>query len=228
MAGILIFGGTRGTGLEASRALQARGAEVTAVVRESSDTTELDALGVTTVRADIFSAESMSAVFAGADYDAVVLSLSGKRGEEQRPDREGVRVIVEVAREYGVQRTVMLTAIGCGDSRDAVAPKVLEVLGEVLAIKTEAEDYLMNAGVQATILRPGGLADAPASGTGTLTDDHMTMGVINRSDLGVLVADCVTDPGTVGKIYHAVDPEITWQAPLQRGEDIPSGSRKEG
>ncbi|NND53876.1 MAG: NAD(P)H-binding protein [Gammaproteobacteria bacterium] len=221
MTKVLIFGGTRGTGLEAARELAARGEHVTAVVRESSDTAELDALGAATVTADIFSAESVSGVFAAGSYDAVVLSLSGKRGEEQRPDREGVRVIVEVAREFGVKRVVMVTAIGSGDSRDAVAPKVLEVLGEVLAIKTEAEDFLMGAGVDATIVRPGGLADAPASGTGVLSDDHMTMGVINRSDLGALVADCITDNATIGNVYHAVDPEIKWQAPLQRGEDVP-------
>jgi len=224
MANILIFGATRGTGLEAARALTARGESVTAVVRESSDTTDLTALGVTSVNADIFSPESVAGVFAGGSYDAIVLSLSGKRGEVQRPDREGVRVIVEVAREYGVQRVVMVTAIGCGDSRGAVAPKVLEVLGEVLAVKTEAEEYLMSAGVAATIVRPGGLTDDPASGTGVLTDDRMTMGVINRSDLGALVADCLADASTVGGIYHAVDPEITWQAPLQRGED----PRKDG
>ena len=115
-------------------------------------------------------------------------------------------------------------AIGCGDSKAAVAPKVLEVLGEVLAAKTEAEEFLMSAGVAATIVRPGGLTDDPASGTGVLTDDHMRMGVINRADLGALVADCLGDDATIGGVYHAVDPEITWQAPLQRGEDIPAGS----
>ena len=62
----------------------------------------------------------------------------------------------------------MVTAIGCGDSRAAVAPKVIEVLGEVLAAKTEAEEYLMATVPAATIIRPGGLANDGASGTGEL------------------------------------------------------------
>lgn len=226
MANILIFGGTRGTGLEAARALTERGDTVTAAVRESSDTAELTALGVSSVTADVFSPESVGAVFAAGSFAAVVISLSGKRGEAQRPDREGVKVIVAAARGQGVKRIIMVTAIGCGDSRSAVAPKVLEVLGEVLAVKTDAEEFLMSADVDATIVRPGGLANDAASGTGVLTDDHMTMGVINRSDLGALVADCIADTSTIGGIYHAVDPEITWQAPLQRGEDLPPGSNK--
>ena len=80
----------------------------------------------------------------------------------------------------------------------------------------------MAAGVDYTILRPGGMTSDPASGTAVKTTDRMTMGVINRADLGRIVADCIDDPGTVGEIYHTVDPEITWQAPLQRGEDSPS------
>lgn len=217
---ILIFGATRGTGLEAARALRATGNAVTAVVRESSATTALDALGVDTVVADIFSPESVAAVFAGGHYRAVVLSLSGKRGETRRPDRDGARIIVAAAKASGVTRVLMVTAIGCGDSRAAVAPKVLEVLGEVLAVKTEAEDELMHADVDATILRPGGLTDEPSSGTAIRTEDHTVMGVISRADLGALVAECVADPATIGKVYHAIDPAITWQAPLQRGEDV--------
>jgi uncharacterized protein YbjT (DUF2867 family) len=220
-ASILIVGATRGTGLEVARALRATGNQVTAVVRESSDTAALDALGVSTVVADIFSLESVAAVFSGQNYGAVVLSLSGKRGEARRPDRDGVRIIVAAAKASGVTRVLMVTAIGCGDSRAAVAPKVLEILGEVLAIKTEAEDELMQAGIEVTILRPGGLTYDPSSGTAIKTEDHSVMGVISRADLGDLVAECLADPATIGRIYHAIDPAITWQAPLQRGVDIP-------
>lgn len=217
---VMMFGATRGTGLEAARALREQGAEITAVVRASSDTASIEQLGAATRVADIFSPAEVAALFTDHDIDCVVLSLSGKRGEERRADREGVRIIVEAAKAAGVTRIVMVTAIGCGDSRQAVAPKVLEVLGEVLAAKTEAENFLLGAGVQATILRPGGLVDGPATGTAIRTDDYRVMGVINRADLGSLVADCVLDPGTAGQVYHTVDPGITWQAPLQRGDDV--------
>jgi uncharacterized protein YbjT (DUF2867 family) len=220
-AGVLVFGATRGTGLEVVRALRGNGEDVMAVVRATSDTGALDKLGVATVIADIFDRASVDNVFAGGSYRAVVLSLSGKKEDSRRPDREGVQVIVESARAHGVTRIVMVTAIGAGDSVAAVAPKVIEVLGPVLEIKGEAEEWLMNAGVDATILRPGGLTNDPPSGTAIKTTDHMTMGVINRADLGQLVAGCIDDSSTIGEIFHTVDPEITWQAPLQRGEDLP-------
>jgi len=216
---VLIFGGTSGTGLGAAQTLVERGTPVTVAVRESSNTQPLQELGVPTVIVDVFSPDSLRQVFSDGDYSAVIISLSGERGVEQRADREGAMLIMDAARESGVRRVLMVTAIGCGDSRVAVAPKVIEVLGEVLAAKQVAEEYLMAADLDATILRPGGLTNDPASGTAIKTSDHTVMGVANRADVGRLAADCIADPTTVGEIYHTVDPEIKWDAPLQRGDD---------
>ncbi|HHQ14937.1 MAG TPA: SDR family oxidoreductase [Chromatiales bacterium] len=219
--GVLIFGGSRGTGLEAARALREQGNVVTVLVREGSDASELEATGANVVRGNALDPEAVERAFASGQFRAVVNSLGGKRGETPRPDIEGTRLIVEAARKAGVNRIVMVTAIGAGDSQVAVAPKVLEVLGEVLAQKTQAEEILQNSGLDYTILRPGGMTTDPASGTAILTDDHTRMGVINRADLGALIARCIDDESCIGKIFHAVDPGITWEAPLQRGEDLP-------
>ena len=217
---IAIFGATRGTGLEVARLLTAAGEQVVAAVRDSSDTSELEATGATAVVVDIFTATDVQQFFTEHSVRHVVLSLSGQRGEPRRADREGARAIVDAAAAAGVGRVLMITAIGCGDSRGAVAPKVIEVLGEVLAAKAEAEDYLMNAGIDAVILRPGGMTNDPASGTAIRSTDHSLMGVINRADLAALAVETLQDPAAGGMIYHTVDPEITWQAPLQRGEDV--------
>ncbi|MFW2404989.1 MAG: SDR family oxidoreductase [Gammaproteobacteria bacterium] len=215
---VLIFGATRGTGLETARILTGRGDKVAAVVRPASDGSELEALGADVIAGDVMDADSVDAAFSSGEYRAVIISLGGKRGEP-RPDLIGANHVVDAARRHGVQRALMITAIGCGDSKPAVAPKVIEVLGEILAAKTEAEDYLMESGLDATILRPGGMTSDPASGTAIKTDDHMTMGVINRADLARLTVDCLDDDATIGRIFHTVDPEITWEAPLQRGDD---------
>lgn len=216
--GVLIFGGTRGTGLEMAKVLSARGDKVTIVARPTSDLSVLDGLDVSTVTGDALDADSVDAAFASGKFRAVVNSVGGRRGEP-RPDVIGSQIIVDSALRAGVSRALMITAIGSGDSRSAVAPKVIEVLGEILADKGKAEDYLMQSGLDATILRPGGMTSDPASGTAIKTEDHTVMGVINRADLARLAVECLDDDATIGKIYHTVDPEITWQAPLQRGDD---------
>ena len=217
----MIFGATRGTGLEVARLLAQAGQPVVAVVRASSDTTELQSAGVSCEIADIFDPADVERLLAAYSVQALVLSLSGQRGEERRADREGVQVIVDAAVKDGVARALMITAIGCGDSRGAVAPKVIEILGEVLAAKTVAEEYLLAADIDAVILRPGGMTHDPATGTAIRSEDHSLMGVINRADLAALTLEALRDPAAAGRIYHTVDPEITWQAPLQRGEDVP-------
>ena len=224
--GVLIFGATRGTGLEIARILAARGDAVTAAVRSTSDTAGVDPLGIATVTADALDAGSVDAAFAAGRHRAVIISLGGRRGEPQRPDFIGARNIIDSAMRHGVSRALMITAIGSGDSRSAVAPKVIEFLGEVLAIKTQAEEYLMQSGMRATILRPGGMTSDPASGTAIKSEDHTLMGVINRADLARLTVDCLDDDASIGRIYHTIDPEITTQAPLQRGEDLPANGRR--
>jgi len=216
---VLIFGGTRGTGFETARLLRERSKPVTVLVRIGSDASALEALGATVVRGNALDGKDVDAAFASGQFTAAVNTLGGKRGELPRPDIEGTKQITAGAKRAGVMRNIMVTAIGAGDSQAAVAPKVLEVLGEVLNMKTEAENILQESGLDYTILRPGGMTNDPASGTAIKTDDHNRMGVINRADLAALVVDCLSDDATIAKIYHTVDPEITWDAPLQRGDD---------
>jgi len=222
---VLIFGGTRGTGLETARLLREKGEPVTVLVRKDSDASALEALGATIVRGNALDGDAIDAAFASGQFTATVNTLGGKRGERPRPDIEGTKQITAGAKRAGVMRNIMVTAIGAGDSQSAVAPKVLEVLGEVLNMKTEAENILQESGLDYTILRPGGMTNNPASGTAIKTEDHNRMGVINRADLATQISDCLDDDATIGKIYHTVDPGITREAPLQRGENLPPGSK---
>lgn len=221
--GVLIFGASRETGLEVAKILTARGDTVAAFARPASDLTELKKLRLQQIiYGDVLDPVAVGKAFAAGRFRAVVCTIGAHRGQVPRPDFEGVKVIVDSAKKLtiSVPRILLVTVIGAGDSRGAVAPKVLEVLGEVIRLKTLAEDYLVESGLQYTILRPGGMTDDPASGTAIRTEDHGIMGVISRADLARLVVECIDDDATIGRIYHTVDPAITWQPPLQRGEDF--------
>jgi uncharacterized protein YbjT (DUF2867 family) len=219
---ILLFGGTGRTGFEIAKLLAGREEQVTAFVRPATDASALEALGITIVRGDVRDAEPVNAAFASDKFRAVISTIGAKRGEPgPRADNEGILRIVDAARERGVQRMLMVTMIGAGDSKSAVSSKVIEFLGDAIIAKTSAESYLVESGLDYTILRPGGLSSDPGTGTGVLTEDHSHMGVIMTADLGRLVVECLDDDSTIGHIYHATDPEIKQQAPLQRGEDLP-------
>lgn len=221
--GVLIFGASRETGLEVAKILTGRGETVAAFARPASDLTELKSLKLQQiVYGDVLDPVAVGKAFAAGRFRAVVCTIGAHRGQLPRPDFEGVKIIVDSIRKLdtNVPRLLLVTVIGAGDSRDAVAPKVLEVLGEVIRLKTLAENYVIESGLRYVILRPGGMTSDPATGTAIRTGDHKTMGVITRADLARLVVECLDDESTNGNIYHTVDPAIQWQAPLQRGEDF--------
>ena len=216
--GILLFGASQRTGLEAARILAGRGEQVTAFVRPTSDRTHLEKLGVAFVTGDALDADAVDAAFASGNFRAVINTIGGSRQEPRRPDVVGTKNIVDAAKRHGVKRMLLVTAIGAGDSRDALSENAWKFLGPVIELKTQAEAYLSNSGLDATILRPGGMASEPATGTAIKTEDHTVMGIIQRADLAALAVECLDDDATIGKIFHTIDPEIKEQPPLQRGE----------
>lgn len=210
---VIVFGASRDTGLEVTKLLAARGDPVTAFVRPSSDRGGLAALDVAYAVGDALEPTSLAAAFAAQRYDAVICTIGGSRAD-RRPDYEGVRNIVDAAKAAGVRRFILVTVIGAGDSWNAVSDRVKQVLGPVIELKTKAEAYLAQSGLDYTIIRPGGLNDLPAAGRGRLYEDHMTMGEIGRADLALLVVQALDDDATIGRIYHAIDEEMLGKPPM--------------
>jgi uncharacterized protein YbjT (DUF2867 family) len=207
--GYLIFGATRGTGLELAKLLTARGDSVTTFVRPTSDRSGLEPLGVKFIVGDALNADEVLAAFEDANYRAVITTLGCFRCEEP-PDYIGNKNVFDAAKAAGVDRIMMISSVGAGDSADAPPWISKWFLKDVLVLKTQAEDHLRDSGVPYTIIRPGGLKDAEPTGNGLLTEDTMAMGIITRQDLAQLMLEALDDDGAANKVYTAKDSEMTW------------------
>jgi uncharacterized protein YbjT (DUF2867 family) len=223
--GILLFGGTKRTGLEVAKILAGRGEQVTAFVRPASDATGLQALDVALAKGDVTDADAVDAAFASGTFRAVISTFGGSIRAEQRPDFEGTKNIVDAAKRHGIDRLLMVTVIGAGDSRQVLSDQAWKFLGPLIELKTQAEAYLSSSGLQFTILRPGGMLSEAATGTAIKTEDHTVMGIIHRADLAALVVESLDDDDTIGKIFHTIDPKIKEQPALQRGV-VPTATEK--
>ncbi len=206
---VLVFGGTRGTGLEVARLLAGRGTPVTVVARGGSERSALESLGVTIVEGDALRAGDVEAAFASGAYAAVVSTL-GCRGCEQPPDFLGNRNVVDAAKAAGVERFILVSSVGAGDSAEAAPWITRWLLEDVLELKTMAEDYTVSSGIAYTIIRPGALKDGEASGRGQLSEDRGAMGIITRGELAVQIVACLDDERTVRQVYTAYDPGLDW------------------
>ena len=201
---VLLFGGSRNTGLEVAKLLAARSDRVTAFVRPSSDRSGLEPLGVEFVVGDALEADTVQAAFAAGDYTSVITTI-GCFSCDPRPDYLGNANIFDAAAEAGVSRLLLVTTIGAGDSFKAAPWLARLFLREILPLKTQAEEHLLASGLDYTIIRPGALRSDAPTGNGYLSEDRKTEGIINRSDLAALIVEALDDHATSGKILAAVD-----------------------
>ncbi|MDH4023699.1 MAG: NAD(P)H-binding protein, partial [Gammaproteobacteria bacterium] len=194
-------------GTEIVRDLKEHGDQVTAFVRASSDRSELEPLGVNFAVGDVMDPATVRAAFEGGSFDAAITAISGL--SVPGLDGQGNINVAEAAVAAGVQRVILISTVGAGDSRDA-APLISRLaLSKILPQKTAAEEHFRASGLDYTIIRPGGLPPGVVpTGRGILSDDPATMGFIKRPDLARLVLGVLYDDRTIGKTLAAVDPGL--------------------
>lgn len=204
---LLIFGASRGVGLELARLECAAGRRVIAPVRPQSDAEALAACGATVPRADALSSEDVIGVLAGIDGEFdIVSTLGGTAGDGRRADDEGNINVIDAAVASGrARRFLLVTSIGCGEMAPFRSERAIAAFGAAVDAKTVAEDRLRASGLDWTILRPGGLLSEPATGNGILSQDIEIHGFIHRADVAALAFRALRDPATVGQAFAAVD-----------------------
>jgi uncharacterized protein YbjT (DUF2867 family) len=202
---VFVVGGTRGTGLEVVKLLRARGELVTALARPQSDASLLEDLGARVVRGDAMSASDVRAAMVSGAHWAVISTLGGQRGDDNRPDFEGNRNVIDAANETGVKRFVLVSTVGAGKSKKGAPALVRWFLRKPIELKEQAEEYLVASGLNYTIVRPGRLIDRAPSRKAVLVEDPAAFSSIARADLASLLVDALYDTTTERGIYTAYD-----------------------
>ncbi|WP_271253407.1 SDR family oxidoreductase [Pseudanabaena sp. Chao 1811] len=210
MQNIFLAGSSRGVGREVAKLLlenEPPSVNLTVLLRNPTYAVELEALGAKVVFGDALNAAELEAAIAKAgDVDIVITTMGGlpsDRGE--RADCEGNKNLIDLAVKAGVQKFILVSSIGSGNSVVALAPQVLATLGAILKEKEKAEQHLVASGLTYTIIRPGGLKSEPATGNAVLTEDPTISGIIHRADVAKLVCKCVNSEKTNHKVFSAID-----------------------
>jgi len=207
---VFVAGGSRGVGHAIVNKLSSDGVQVVALVRSNEAAEELNKMeGVTTVIGDAFDYKTVENAMDGCD--AAITTLGGSvKADGKRIDYDGNSNVIEAAGILGVTRVILVTSVGCGDSKDAPPPAVYETLKDVLAAKERAENVLIKyyTNMNWTIIRPGGLKSEAATGEAILSEDNMAIGTIHREDLANLVVEALSSANTERKVLSAVDPSI--------------------
>jgi uncharacterized protein YbjT (DUF2867 family) len=203
---IFVAGASRGVGQEIAKYLTAHNMKVKALLRTETAAKELEAIGVHPVLGDALKVDDVErAILGNEPIQAVISTLGGLPTDDIKPDFIGNKNLIDAAVKAKVQKFILVTSIGCGDSVVAMPPQALEALKPVLIEKEKAEQYLINSGLNYTIIRPGGLKSEPATGNGILTADPRIVGSIHRADVAQLVCNCLNSTNANNQILSALD-----------------------
>jgi uncharacterized protein YbjT (DUF2867 family) len=144
---VLVTGATGFIGPHVAHALRARELPVRALVRDPKRAARLAAWGVELVHGDVADVTSLRGAFAAVDSVVhLVAIIKGSRADFERVMTQGTRDVVEAAREAGVRRFVLASALGVDErSKDAVP---------YFGAKWEMERAVRDSGLEYVIFRP--------------------------------------------------------------------------
>jgi NADH dehydrogenase len=144
---ILVTGATGFIGPHVVHALRAQEIPVRAVVRDPGRASRLQAWGVELVRGDVTEPSTLHAACAGADAVIhLVAIIKGRPPDFERVMAQGTRDLVAAARDAGVRRFVLASALGLDERTKDSVP--------YFRAKWEMERATKESGLEHVIFRP--------------------------------------------------------------------------
>jgi nucleoside-diphosphate-sugar epimerase len=200
---VVIFGATADSGYRLADRLVKSGHAVIGVDWVGSHSKPLVKLGARFIGVDVTNPAEVDVAF--ADLPPSNTAAVAYLGGSPTVNSQGNINVINSALSAGISRFVLVTSIGCGDSRGAIDPFTEAFIGKALRAKTWAEKHLRSSGLDWTIVRPGGPMVRRPTGKGALFDTPNVTGHINRIDLGDVLFNLVRSRGNVGKTLAAID-----------------------
>ena len=194
---VVIAGGHGKIALLLERLLAARGDQAVGLIRNPAQVAEVRKAGAEAVICDLeaASADDVAVLLSGAD--AVVFAAGAGPGSgsprKDSVDRAASVLMADAAERAGVRRFVQVSSMGAGRAPRSGSD---EVWAAYITAKTAAEADLRARDLDWTILRPGGLTNAPATGKIRLAPPPVPRGTVPRADVAAVIAALLDNPGT--------------------------------
>jgi len=209
---VVIAGGHGKIALLTAGLLSTRGDSVAGLIRNPDHADDLRVAGAEPIVVDLENTTNgvVSSHLRGAD--AVIFAAGAGPGSgaarKETVDRDAAILLADAAEATGVQRYVMVSAMGADvDAPDDAGD---DVFVTYLRAKGAADDLIRSrANLLATIVRPGLLTDDEGTGRVTIAE-HTGRGSIPRADVAAVLVAVLDAPQTVGTTFDVIsgDTEI--------------------
>jgi uncharacterized protein YbjT (DUF2867 family) len=206
---VVIAGGHGKIALLLELLLGERGDQAVGLIRNPAHVADVQKAGAEAAVCDLeaASADDVAVLLSGAD--AVIFAAGAGAGSgaprKDSVDRAASVLMADAAERAGVRRFVQISSMGAGQPP---RPGADEVWAAYITAKTAAEDDLRSRDLDWTILRPGSLTDAPATGRIRLATPPVPRGTIPRADVAVVIVALLDDPGTRHQTLELVGGDV--------------------
>jgi uncharacterized protein YbjT (DUF2867 family) len=198
---VVIVGGHGKIALRLEKLLAERGDSPRGIIRKTEQADDLEAIGAEPIVLDIENVDDIDDALAGAD--AVVFAAGAGPGSgparKRTVDYGGAVKLADAARSQEISRYVMVSSIG--SNRPETWSDQMRPYQEA---KAEADKYLMESGLDYTIIRPGGLTDDPGTGN-VQVGERLDYGKVTRDDVAAVIAECLVADNTIGKDFDLLN-----------------------
>jgi uncharacterized protein YbjT (DUF2867 family) len=199
---VAIAGGHGQIALRLAKILSERGAEVVALIRNPDHADDVRQAGAEPAVVDLEHATEDDVAQAIAGSDAVVFAAGAGPGSgpgrKDTMDYGGAVTLIAAARQAGTRRYVIVSSMGANP--DAPGDDTFSVY---LRAKGRADDAVRASGLDATVVRPGGLSNDPGTGRVTL-GDNLPSGQVTRDDVAAVLAAVLDSPNTIGRTLDLI------------------------
>jgi nucleoside-diphosphate-sugar epimerase len=180
--------------------LAARGESVRGLIRNPQHADDVRGDGGDPIVCDLEAAsvDEVAGAIDGADAAVFAAGAGPGSGAARKltVDRDGAIKLLEAARTAGVRRYVIVSSVGAEDP-----PPGDDVFSVYLRAKAEADQAVAASDREWTIIRPGGLTDAPGTGQVRI-DTEPFRGRVPRDDVAAVLAAVLPEPRSALRILY--------------------------
>jgi uncharacterized protein YbjT (DUF2867 family) len=171
------------------------GHSVRGIIRKEEQADSLKQIGVDPVITDIEEESDISESVGSADAVVFAAGAGPGSGKERKNsvDRDGAIKLMLACQTNGIDRYIMISAMGLDE------PMGNDVYQAYQKAKAEADDALVNSGLNYTIIKPGRLTDD--RGTGKVKVGDLEGGEIPREDVASVIAASLEHDSTHRKTF---------------------------
>jgi uncharacterized protein YbjT (DUF2867 family) len=217
MTRIVVLGGHGKVALHLARILTERGDQVTSVFRNPDHVADVATTGAHPVVADIESLDTAALADLVKGHDAVVFSAGAGGGNPARTyavDRDAAIRVIDAAGRAGVRRFVMVSYFGAGPNHGVSQDNSFFAYAEA---KAAADAHLRASDLDWTVLGPGRLTLAPATGRIAVGAGAAGKGEVSREDVALVAAAALSDDSTFRRTIDFNNGDLPIQEALATG-----------